>query len=128
MAAIQQKENSMKMHLTLLAPIAAIVLAAGNADAITLTGCLKAMNSEGVYELTNSNQPGEIEVGGTPALAKHVGHTVKLIGTWVKNGAEIGEKAETDKQEKEEAGKEEKENERHFKVSAVEHIAVGCSR
>jgi hypothetical protein len=40
---------------------------------------------------------------------------------------EIGEKADTAKQEKEEAGKE-KENERHFKVSFVQHISAGCTR
>jgi hypothetical protein len=118
----------MKTQLTLLAPILAIVLVVGNAGATTLTGCLKGANSEGVYELTNSNQKGDIEVGGSSTLAKHVGHTVKLTGKWVESGAEIGEKAETTKQEKEESGKEEKENERHFKVSSVQHISAGCTR
>jgi hypothetical protein len=118
----------MKTQAILLAPIVAIVLVVGNAGATTLTGCLKGANPEGVYELTNSNQKGDIEVGGSPTLAKHVGHTVKLTGRWVKSGAEIGEKAETATQEKEEAGEEEKENERHFKVSSVQHIAAGCTR
>jgi hypothetical protein len=122
------RRNAMKTQMTLLAPIVAIVLAVGNAGATTLTGCLKGVNPEGVYELTNSNQKGDIEVGGSPMLAKHVGHTVKLTGTWVKSGAEIGEKAETAKQEKEEAGKEEKENERHFKVSSIQHISAGCTK
>jgi hypothetical protein len=118
----------MKMLMTLLAPIVAIVVVVGSAGATTLTGCLKGANPEGVYVLTNSNQKGEIEVGGSPALAKHVGHTVKLTGTWVKSGVEIGEKAEIAKQENEEVGKEEKENERHFKVSSVQHISAGCTR
>jgi hypothetical protein len=118
----------MKTQVTLLAPIVAIIMLVGNAGATTITGCLHGANPEGVYELTNSNQKGDIEVGGSPTLAKHVGHTVKLTGTWVKSGAEIDEKAETAKQEKEETGKEEKENERHFKVSSVQHISAGCSR
>ena len=85
----------------------------------TITGCLKGPNSEGVYELTNKQEKSTIEVGGNPELADHVGHTVKLTGEWVKSGAEIGEK--------EAAGKEE-ESERHFKVSSVKHIAVGCAK
>jgi hypothetical protein len=118
----------MKTQVTLLAPIVAIALVVGNAGATTLTGCLNGANSEGVYELTNSNQKGDIEVGGNPTLAKHVGHTVKLTGRWVKSGTEIGEKADTAKQEQEEGGKEEQENERHFKVSSVHHISAGCTR
>jgi hypothetical protein len=45
---------------------------------------------------------------------------VKLTGEWVKSGAEIGEK--------EAAGQPDEKNERHFKVSAVEHIKAGCSK
>jgi hypothetical protein len=86
------------------------------------------MNSEGIYELTNSNQKGEIEVGGNPTLAEHVGHTVAPTGERVKTGSEIGEKSETSLQEKAAAGKEEQENERHFKVSLVTHIALGCTK
>jgi hypothetical protein len=118
----------MKARVTLLAIIAANALTVGNAKGATLTGCLQSMNSEGVYELTNSNEKGDIEVGGSPTLAKHVGHTVRLTGAWVKSGAEIGEKAEATKEEKEGAEKDEKENERHFKVSSVKHIAVGCTK
>ena len=118
----------MKMQVSLLAIIAAIALSFGHARGATLTGCLQAVNSEGVYELTNSKAKGDIEVGGNPTLANHVGHTVKLTGKWVKSGAEIGEKAENGKDENEEAGEAGKENERHFKVRSVEHIAVGCTK
>ncbi len=110
----------MKTRVILIAPIAAIALTVGHAGAATITGCLKGPNSEGVYELTNTNQKHEIEVGGSPDLAEHVGHTVKLTGKWVKSGADIGEK--------EEAGKEEEKNERHFKVGSVKHIAAGCAK
>jgi hypothetical protein len=123
----EEGESRMKTQLTLLAPIVAIVLVVGNARATSLTGCLKGVNSEGVYELTNSNQKGYVEVGGSPTLAKHIGHTVKLTGRWVKSGAEIGEKADTAKHEKEEVGKA-KESELHFKVSSVQHISAGCTK
>jgi hypothetical protein len=108
----------MKPLVILTAVIAAATLAIGIASADTITGCLKGKNAEGVYELTNTGQKGEIEVGGSSDLAEHVGHTVKLTGDWVKSGADIGEK---------EAGKEDK-NERHFKVSSVQHIKAGCSQ
>ena len=96
--------------------MAAIALTIGYARADTITGCLKGPNSEGVYELTTKQVAQPVEVGGDPDLAKHVGHTVKLTGEWAKSGTEIGEK---------EKGPEES-NERHFKVTAVEHLAVGC--
>jgi hypothetical protein len=102
--------------------IAAMLIAAGlwavpSLQAATITGCLKGPNSEGVYDLTNTKQKGEIEVGGNSGLAEHVGHTVELTGEWVKSGADIGEK--------EEAGHEEA-HERHFKVSSIKHLAAGC--
>ena len=100
-----------------LAAVLAISLA-GNADAATLTGCLSGPNTSGVYELIRKNQGQKIHVGGSPDLANHVGHTVKLTGEWTKNPAEIGEK---------EGGAQEK-NVRHFKVASVEHIAKGCTK
>ncbi len=109
----------MKTPAIIVTIIAASALAIGYAQAETITGCLKGPNSEGVYELTNTQQKGEVEVGGSSELSAHVGHTVKLTGEWVKSGADIGEK--------ETAGKEDT-HEHHFKVSAVEHIAAGCSK
>jgi hypothetical protein len=109
----------MKTRLILIATISALVFTVGYAWAQeTITGCLKGPNAEGVYELVSKQQTGEIEVGGNPDLPKHVGHTVKLTGQWVKSGAEIGEKK---------AGPEEK-NEKHFKVSSLEHIEAGCAK
>ena len=110
----------MKARLILIAPIVSIALTVGYARAADITGCLTGPNSEGVYELTNTNPKHEIEVGGSPDLAEHVGHTVKLTGEWVKSGAEIGEK--------ETAGKEKEKHEQHFKVSSVQHIALGCPK
>lgn len=86
----------------------------------TLTGCLSGPNSEGVYELKHGKKTAE--VGGLDDLSKHVGHEVKLHGSWAKSGSEIGEKEEA-KGGKE--GKEEK-GERHFKVSSIDMIADSC--
>jgi hypothetical protein len=110
----------MKTRMILAATTAAIALTLGSAGAATITGCLKGPNAEGVYELTNTKEKGEIEVGGSSELASHVGHTVKLTGKWVKSGTEIGEK--------EAAGKEDESKERHFKVSSLKHIAAGCAK
>jgi hypothetical protein len=75
-------------------------------------------HDKGVYDLISKQQGHKIHVGGTPDLASHVGHTVKLTGEWTKNPADIGEK---------EVGAVEK-NIRHFKVSSIEHIAKGCAK
>ena len=85
-----------------------------------LTGCLSGPNSEGVYELKSGKK--EVEVGGDDELSKHVGHKVKLHGSWAKSGSEIGEKEEAGKTE----GKEEK-GERHFKVSSIDHVSDTCT-
>ena len=95
----------------------------------TLTGCLSGPNSEGAYELQRGSK--KVEVGGNDELSKHVGHTVRLHGSWAKSGSEVGEKEEAS--EKGEAkggaeakgGKEEK-GERHFKVTAIDHISESC--
>jgi hypothetical protein len=93
----------------------------------TLTGCLSGPNDEGVYELKSGKRT--VEVGGLEDLSKHVGHEVKLHGSWTKSGSEIGEK-ENEAAEKKEGteskeGKEEK-GERHFKVSSIDHMSDTC--
>jgi len=90
-----------------------------------LTGCLSGPNDEGVYELKSGKK--EVEVGGLEDLSKHVGHNVRLHGSWAKSGSEIGEKEEKEGAEKKEAkeGKEEK-GERHFKVASIDHISDTC--
>jgi hypothetical protein len=111
----------MKTRLILIATILMIAITTGYGTAAeSISGCLKGPNSEGVFDLTNTQEKQKIEVGGNPDLAAHVGHTVKLTGEWVKSGKDIGEK--------EEAGGKEEENERHFKVSGVEHVAAGCAK
>jgi hypothetical protein len=90
----------------------------------TITGCLSGPNSEGAYELKSGKR--SIEVGGLDDLSKHVGHEVKLHGSWAKSGSEIGEK-ENEAAEKKEGkeGKEEK-GERHFKVTSIDHVSDTC--
>ena len=94
-----------------------------NAGGSTLTGCLSGPNSEGAYTLKSKKR--EVEVGGLDDLSKHVGHEVRLHGTWTKHAAEIGEKEEAGAK----GGKESKEekHERHFKVSSIDHISDKCS-
>ena len=96
----------------------------GKGGGSTLTGCLSGPNSEGAYELKRG--PHTVEVGGLDNLSKHVGHEVKLHGSWAKSGSEIGEK-ENEAAEKKEGkeGKEEK-GERHFKVSSIDHVSDTC--
>jgi hypothetical protein len=102
----------------------------GGAGGATLTGCLSGPNSEGVYELKSGKHTAE--VGGLDELSKHVGHEVKLHGSWAKSGSEIGEKEGNEAAEKKEGaaaekkeGKEEK-GERHFKVASIDHISDTC--
>ncbi len=84
-----------------------------------VTGCLAGPNDEGVYTLTNGKYTKGLEVGGNDELKSHVGHQVKLTGTWA-SAADIGEK--------EPAG-EKKENEKaekHLKVSSIKHVSDTC--
>jgi hypothetical protein len=94
----------------------------------TLTGCLSGPNSEGVYELKSGKRT--VEVGGLDDLSKHVGHEVRLHGSWAKSGSEIGEKEGNEAAEKNEAsekkGGNEEKGERHFKVSSIDHISDTC--
>lgn len=83
-----------------------------------LTGCLSGPNQEGAYELKSGKK--EVEVGGLDDLSKHVGHQVRLHGSWVKSGAEIGEKESSEGKEKGEAA------ERHFKVASIDQVSETC--
>ena len=90
----------------------------------TLTGCLSGPNQEGAYELKSGSK--EVEVGGLDDLSKHVGHKVRLHGSWVKSGSEIGEK-ENESAEKKESKEKEQKGERHFKVASIDHVADTCT-
>ncbi|HET9182896.1 MAG TPA: hypothetical protein VFP59_12235 [Candidatus Angelobacter sp.] len=84
----------------------------------TIRGCLSGPNDEGAYVLTRGKR--KIEVGGNDDLSKHVGHEVKLHGTWG-TASDIGEK--------EAAAGGDNDNEkghRHFKVASIDHISDTC--
>lgn len=89
----------------------------------TITGCLSGPNSEGAYVLKHGKK--EVEVGGSDELSKHVGHEVKLHGTWAKSGEAIGEKEGAEKGEAKE-GKKGEAGERHFQVTSIDHVSDTC--
>jgi hypothetical protein len=93
----------------------------------TVTGCLSGPNDEGAYVL-KSGKGHAFEVGGNDQLKQHIGHTVKLTGDWVKSGSEIGENESAEKNEKSEGSKHRGVEERHFKVSDIQHISDSCSQ
>jgi hypothetical protein len=93
----------------------------GAAKEHTVTGCLSGPNDEGVYILKNGRYKKGLEVGGNDELKNHVGHEVKLTGTWASE-ADMGakESASEAKESKSEA------KEKHMKVSNIDHIADTC--
>lgn len=92
----------------------------------SVRGCLSGPNTEGAYVLKTAKGHA-FEVGGNDQLKSHVGHEVKLTGTWVKSGSQIGENESAEKNEKSEASEHRGVAERHFKVSDIQHIADTCS-
>ncbi len=92
---------------------------------VTLTGCLSGPNHEGVYVLETGSEI--VDVGGLTGLNNHVGHKVKLIGQWAKNGAEIGEKDPPENKETEQQDREEDAKEKWFKVRKIQMLSRTCS-
>jgi hypothetical protein len=102
----------------------------------TITGCLSGPNNAGAYMLKTAS--GSVEVGGSDELKQHVGHEVKLSGTWAASGSQIGEREENEKssssakhEEAESSARESHEkgeaSERHFSVSSVTMVSDSCS-
>ncbi len=94
----------------------------------TVTGCLSGPNDEGAYLLTNGRYKKGLEVGGNDELKSHVGHEVKLPGTWA-SASDIGEKegmSEAKGEKSEAKGEQSEAKEKHFKVSKIEHISDSC--
>jgi hypothetical protein len=83
--------------------------------ATTLTGCLGG--SEGAYTLKRGKR--EIQVTSSEDLSKHVGHEVKLHGTWANAAAA----AATDTAEK---GAAKKGEAKHFEITSIDKIADIC--
>ncbi|MDP9268663.1 MAG: hypothetical protein M3P27_10135 [Acidobacteriota bacterium] len=121
----------MKRTMLLFVTIVLFALAAAKpstAKSSTLTGCISGPNAENAYLLTNGIYKKGVEVGmpGSNELSKHVGNKVKLTGTWVKTGGEIGEKEDAAAEKAEKKGKSEKA-EKHFKVAKIDHLADTCT-
>ena len=117
---------SMLVTIAFTAPLLAQDKQSSGNSPTTVTGCLSGPNSEGAYVL-KPTKGRAIEVGGSDQLKSHVGHTVKLTGTWAKSGSEIGENESAEKNEKHEAGEHHGVAERHFKVTDIQHMSETCS-
>jgi hypothetical protein len=87
----------------------------------TLTGCLNATNEQGGYTLINHRYKNGVVVGGNDELPKHVGHEVKLTGTWA-SAKEIGE----DMGKAPQQGKQMESKLKHFKVDSIQHVSETC--
>ncbi|HVS03719.1 MAG TPA: hypothetical protein VMT16_13195 [Thermoanaerobaculia bacterium] len=72
----------------------------------TMQGCLGAGEADDGYTLTKKkgDETKVIQVKGDDSFAAHVGHEVKLTGTWEKN-----------------------EDGKTFHATAMEHVAATCS-
>ncbi len=94
----------------------------------TITGCLSGPNDEGAYVLT-TKAGHKIETGGLDELKSHVGHEVKVTGTWA-SGKDIGENESAEKNEKGEKGEKgekSEKGEKHLKATAITHVSDTCS-
>jgi hypothetical protein len=79
-----------------------------------ITGCLSAGGPEGLYVLQHGAK--KVDVGGNDDLGKHVGHTVKLHGSWT-TASDLGKIPKTAKGAK---------PHRYFKVASIDHVADTC--
>lgn len=113
--------------LTLSVTAATQTAGTTNNGQTTVTGCLSGPNSEGAFILKPAKGRA-FEVGGNEQLKEHVGHTVRLTGTWAKSGSEIGENESAEKNEKNEGSEHHGVAERHFKVTDIHHISASCSQ
>jgi hypothetical protein len=91
----------------------------------TITGCLSGPNDEGAYVLT-TKAGHKIETGGLDDLKSHVGHEVKVTGTWA-SGKDIGENESAEKGEKGEKGEKSEKGEKHLKATAITHVSDTCT-
>lgn len=88
----------------------------------SVTGCLSGPDADGAYVLTNGRYKKGLEVGGNDELKSHVGHEVKLTGTWAKESDISGNASATGSEAK---GK--SEYAKHMKVDKIQHVAETCT-
>jgi hypothetical protein len=116
------KTLSISASILSLALLPALALAGEDAaksgKSTTLSGCLSGPNTEGAYTLKTGAK--DVEVEGAD-LKGHVGHEVKLTGTWTKTASDMGTKTET-------SGTAEKKHQQgHFKVTNIQHVSETCT-
>jgi hypothetical protein len=99
----------------------------------SLTGCLQKGDEANTFWLTNATGGpagvDKFELIGAPAslkMSEHIGHKIEVRGHAV--GAGEAEKIEHGKMKgmAKKAEKKEEQGERHFKVTAMKHIAPTC--
>lgn len=83
----------------------------------TMVGCLSGPNAEGQFTL-QAGKGKEFQISSSQDLKPHVGHKVKVTGTWEKAEASA-DASSTEKKEHQHGGK-------HLKVSNIEHMADTC--
>jgi len=93
----------------------------GKDKATTLSGCLSGTTDQGVYTLKTKAK--DVEVRGSADLKEHVGHEVKLTGSWMDNAPRTGQ---TEAAGKEQA-RTDKGADRHLMVTNIEHVAATCT-
>jgi len=82
----------------------------------TVTGCLQG--SQGAYTLKHGSK--EIAVTSSEDLSAHVGHQVKLHGSWASAGS--SDSASTPSSTGEKGGKD-----RTFNATSIDHVSDTCS-
>ena len=82
----------------------------------TITGCLQG--SQGAYTLKHGNK--EIAVTSSEDLSAHVGHQVKLHGSWASAGSSESGSTPTSTGEK-------GSKDRTFNATSIDHVSDTCS-
>jgi hypothetical protein len=94
---------------------------AGAGKNVTVTGCLAKGDSPNEFYLTGDNgQKYELR-SDSVRLSEHVGHTVKVTGTTVKESS--GDDDDDEKAERNERAEHETAN---LQVSKLEHLSATC--
>jgi hypothetical protein len=88
-----------------------------------LTGCVTGPNAEGAYMLTNGHYKKGVEIGGNDELKNHVGHQVRMTGTW-SDAKSIGVTEQAEKTAAKSGSN--TAGQRKFKVATLNVLADTC--
>jgi len=95
---------------------------AGAAKEKTITGCIEAGKEANEYVLKTSKSKKPIELISSDDLKPHVGHTVKVTGTWSSEASEKKEMGGGAEQAQHKGA-----GERHFKAEKVDMVSDTCT-